>query len=34
MSFGMQKIGILGGVGWASTVDYYRGIAEGAARFW
>ena len=34
MSFGMQKIGILGGVGWASTIDYYRGIAEGAARFW
>lgn len=27
----MQKIGILGGVGWASTVDYYRGIAEAAS---
>lgn len=30
----MQKIGILGGVGWASTVDYYRAIAEGAGRHW
>lgn len=29
----MKKIGILGGVGWASTVDYYRAIAEGAGRF-
>lgn len=28
----MKKIGILGGVGWASTVDYYRAIAEGAGR--
>lgn len=30
----MKKIGILGGVGWASTVDYYRAIAEGAGRYW
>lgn len=30
----MQKIGILGGVGYASTLDYYRAIAEGAGRFW
>lgn len=30
----MQKIGILGGVGYASTLDYYRGIAEGAGRYW
>ncbi len=29
----MKKIGILGGVGWASTVDYYRAIAEGAGRY-
>lgn len=29
----MKKIGILGGVGWASTVDYYRAIAQGAGRF-
>ncbi|WP_170419082.1 aspartate/glutamate racemase family protein [Ruegeria atlantica] len=28
----MKKIGILGGVGWASTVDYYRAISEGASR--
>lgn len=28
----MKKIGILGGVGWASTVDYYRAIAEGSGR--
>ncbi|SLN35911.1 putative amino-acid racemase [Pseudoruegeria aquimaris] len=28
----MKKIGILGGVGWASTVDYYRAICEGAGR--
>lgn len=28
----MKKIGILGGVGWASTIDYYRAIAEGSAR--
>lgn len=28
----MKKIGILGGVGWASTLDYYRGICEGAGR--
>ncbi|WP_428927825.1 aspartate/glutamate racemase family protein [Marinibacterium sp. SX1] len=28
----MRKIGILGGVGWASTLDYYRAIAEGAGR--
>lgn len=28
----MKKIGILGGVGWASTVDYYRAICEGANR--
>lgn len=27
----MQKIGILGGVGWASTLDYYRGIATAAS---
>ncbi|EBA17250.1 Asp/Glu/Hydantoin racemase family protein [Roseobacter sp. SK209-2-6] len=26
----MKKIGILGGVGWASTLDYYRGICAGA----
>lgn len=24
----MKKIGILGGVGWVSTLDYYRGIAS------
>lgn len=30
----MQKIGILGGVGYASTLDYYRALAEGAGRFW
>lgn len=29
----MKKIGILGGVGWPSTMDYYRAIAEGAGRF-
>ncbi|WP_435661437.1 aspartate/glutamate racemase family protein [Leisingera caerulea] len=29
----MKKIGILGGVGWASTIDYYRAICEGAGRF-
>lgn len=29
----MKKIGILGGVGWASTVDYYRAIAEGAGKY-
>lgn len=29
----MKKIGIIGGVGWASTVDYYRAIAEGASHF-
>ncbi|KIC35052.1 aspartate/glutamate racemase family protein [Leisingera sp. ANG-M7] len=29
----MKKIGILGGVGWASTLDYYRAICEGAGRF-
>ncbi|UWQ28485.1 aspartate/glutamate racemase family protein [Leisingera sp. M523] len=29
----MKKIGILGGVGWASTVDYYRAICEGAGAF-
>ncbi|MEM8731092.1 MAG: aspartate/glutamate racemase family protein [Pseudomonadota bacterium] len=28
----MQKIGLVGGVGWASTVDYYRALAEGANR--
>ncbi|MEX0282672.1 MAG: aspartate/glutamate racemase family protein [Arenibacterium sp.] len=28
----MKKIGILGGVGWASTIDYYRGICAGANR--
>ncbi|WP_406647911.1 aspartate/glutamate racemase family protein [Aliisedimentitalea scapharcae] len=28
----MKKIGILGGVGWASTLDYYRAIAQGASR--
>ena len=28
----MKKIGILVGVGWASTIDYYRAIAEGAGR--
>ena len=26
----MKKIGILGGVGWASTVDYYRALCQGA----
>lgn len=26
----MKKIGILGGVGWASTVDYYRAICQQA----
>jgi len=26
----MQKIGILGGVGWASTLDYYRAICQQA----
>ncbi|WP_299666875.1 aspartate/glutamate racemase family protein [uncultured Ruegeria sp.] len=30
----MKKIGILGGVGWASTVDYYRAIAEGAGQYY
>ncbi|MGR3802186.1 MAG: aspartate/glutamate racemase family protein [Marinibacterium profundimaris] len=30
----MRKIGIVGGVGWASTIDYYRAIAEGAGRFY
>ncbi len=34
MAFGMKKIGILGGVGWASTADYYRAIAQGSGRFW
>lgn len=29
----MKKIGILGGVGWASTVDYYRAIAKGSGAF-
>ena len=29
----MRKIGIVGGVGWASTIDYYRAIAEGAGRY-
>ncbi|MVO17721.1 aspartate/glutamate racemase family protein [Parasedimentitalea huanghaiensis] len=29
----MKKIGILGGVGWASTVDYYRAIAKGSGTF-
>ncbi len=29
----MKKIGILGGVGWASTVDYYRAIAQGAGQY-
>ena len=29
----MKKIGILGGVGWASTVDYYRAIAQGSGAF-
>lgn len=29
----MKKIGILGGVGWASTIDYYRAICEGTGRF-
>jgi len=29
----VKKIGILGGVGWASTVDYYRAIAQGAGRY-
>lgn len=28
----MKKIGILGGVGWASTIDYYRALCEGAGR--
>jgi len=27
----MKKIGILGGVGWASTIDYYRAICQGAS---
>ncbi|MEP2717563.1 aspartate/glutamate racemase family protein [Pseudophaeobacter sp.] len=26
----MKKIGILGGVGWASTLDYYRGLCAGS----
>lgn len=30
----MKKIGILGGVGWPSTIDYYRAIAAGAAAHW
>ncbi|MBB93036.1 MAG: Asp/Glu racemase [Rhodobacteraceae bacterium] len=30
----MRKIGIVGGVGWASTMDYYRAIAEGAGRYY
>ena len=29
----MKKIGILGGVGWASTIDYYRAICAGAGHF-
>ena len=29
----MKKIGILGGVGWASTVDYYRAMAQGSGAF-
>ncbi|MCL6284535.1 aspartate/glutamate racemase family protein [Ruegeria sp. 2012CJ41-6] len=29
----MKKIGIVGGVGWASTVDYYRALCQGAGRF-
>ncbi|WP_170763970.1 aspartate/glutamate racemase family protein [Ruegeria lacuscaerulensis] len=29
----MKKIGILGGVGWASTVDYYRATAKGAGKY-
>ncbi|WP_170575538.1 aspartate/glutamate racemase family protein [Ruegeria atlantica] len=29
----MKKIGILGGVGWASTVDYYRAISQGAGKY-
>jgi aspartate racemase len=28
----MKKIGILGGVGWASTLDYYRGICAGSQK--
>ncbi len=28
----MKKIGIPGGVGWPSTIDYYRSIAEGAGQ--
>ncbi|MGI9368920.1 MAG: aspartate/glutamate racemase family protein [Ruegeria sp.] len=28
----MKKIGIIGGVGWPSTIDYYRAIAQGAGR--
>ncbi|MEX0351432.1 MAG: aspartate/glutamate racemase family protein [Paracoccaceae bacterium] len=29
----MKKIGIVGGVGWASTVDYYRALCQGAGAF-
>ncbi|MFA3920286.1 aspartate/glutamate racemase family protein [Ruegeria hyattellae] len=29
----MKKIGIVGGVGWASTVDYYRALCQGAGQF-
>lgn len=29
----MKKIGILGGVGWASTIDYYRALSSGAGKF-
>lgn len=29
----MKKIGIVGGVGWASTIDYYRAICEGSGQY-
>lgn len=29
----MKKIGIIGGVGWASTIDYYRAICEGSGLY-
>jgi aspartate racemase len=29
----LKKIGIVGGVGWASTIDYYRAICENSGRF-
>ena len=30
----MKKIGVIGGVSWLSTIDYYRGICELAHRQW